>query len=157
MGWYTTLFQNSQCYTLTMISFEFIKESPFKPSVEHKIWLQRVIRREGKIPGDIAYIFCDDEHMLEQNIAYLNHNTYTDIITFDDCFGDVVAGSILISLDRVEENAAKFSKSFENEFLRVVVHGTLHLCGYKDKTDEEAKVMRQKEDEALTFLSDIKF
>ena len=140
-----------------MITFEYIAESAFKPSVNHKIWLQKVIRKEGRVPGDISYIFCDDEYMLTQNQAFLNHDTYTDIITFDDCFGNVVAGSILISLDRVKENAEKFGKSFENELLRVVVHGTLHLCGYKDKTDEEAKVMRQKEDESLVLLTSSRF
>lgn len=135
-----------------MISFEYIKESSFKPSVNHKIWLQQVIRKEGKVPGDISYIFCDDNHMLENNIAFLDHDTYTDIITFDDCVGSIINGSILISLDRVADNAENFNKSFENELLRVIVHGTLHLCGYKDKTDEEAKVMRQKEDESLEML-----
>lgn len=140
-----------------MITFEYIAESAFKPSINHKIWLQKVIRKEGKVPGDISYIFCDDEYMLTQNQAFLNHDTYTDIITFDDCFGDVVAGSILISLDRVKENADKFGKTFENELLRVVVHGTLHLCGYKDKTDDEAKVMRQKEDESLALLTSSHF
>lgn len=135
-----------------MISFEYIKESSFKPSVNHKIWLQQVIRKEGKVPGDISYIFCDDNHMLDNNIAFLDHDTYTDIITFDDCVGSIINGSILISLDRVADNAEKFNKSFENELLRVIVHGTLHLCGYKDKTDEEAKVMRQKEDESLEML-----
>ncbi len=136
-----------------MISFEFVCESSFKPSVSHKIWLQQVIRKEGKVPGDIAYIFCDDEYMLERNLAFLNHDTYTDIITFDECVGNIVSGSILISLDRVGENAESFDKSFENEFLRVMVHGTLHLCGYKDKTDNEAKLMRQKEDESLALLT----
>lgn len=135
-----------------MITFEYIAESPFKPSLNHKIWLQKVIRREGKLPGDISYVFCDDEYMLVQNKSFLNHDTYTDIITFDDCFGDVVSGSILISLDRVGENAEKFGKTFDNEFLRVLVHGTLHLCGYKDKTESEAKIMRQKEDEAMALL-----
>ena len=135
-----------------MISFEYIKESSFKPSVNHKIWLQQVIRKEGKVPGDISYIFCDDNHMLENNIAFLDHDTYTDIITFDDCVGSIINGSILISLDRVADNAEKFNKSFDNELLRVIVHGTLHLCGYKDKTNEEAKVMRQKEDESLEML-----
>lgn len=140
-----------------MITFEYIAESAFKPSVNHKIWLQKVIRKEGRVPRDISYIFCDDEYMLTQNQAFLNHDTYTDIITFDDCFGDVVAGSILISLDRVKENADKFGKTFENELLRVVVHGTLHLCGYKDKTDDEAKLMRQKEDESLALLTSSHF
>ena len=136
-----------------MITFEYIASSLFKPSVQHKIWLQQVIRKEGKVPGDISYIFCDDDYMLEQNISFLNHDTYTDIITFDDCVGDMVAGSILISLDRVGDNAEKFGKTFENEFLRVLVHGTLHLCGYKDKTDDEAKLMRKKENEALALLA----
>ena len=136
-----------------MITFEYISDSSFKPSVSHKIWLQQVIRQEGKVPGDISYIFCDDDYMLERNIEFLNHDTYTDIITFDQCVGDVVSGSILISVDRVVENANKFGKSFESEFLRVLVHGTLHLCGYKDKSDEEAKLMRQKENEALAILN----
>lgn len=138
-----------------MISFDFVCESSFKPSVSHKIWLQQVIRKEGMVPGNISYIFCDDEYMLERNIAFLNHDTYTDIITFDECVGDVVAGSILISLDRVGENAAMFGKSFENEFLRVLVHGTLHLCGYKDKTDDESKLMRRKEDESLALIDSL--
>ena len=136
-----------------MISFDFVCESGFKPSVNHKIWLQQVIRKEGKVPGDIAYIFCDDDYMLERNVAFLNHDTYTDIITFDECVGNIVAGSILISLDRVGENAEAFGKSFEDEFLRVLVHGTLHLCGYKDKTEDEVKTMRQKEDESLALLA----
>ena len=137
-----------------MISFEYIADSSFKPSVAHKIWLHQVIRNKGKVPGDISYIFCNDEYMIEQNIAFLNHDTYTDIITFDECVGDIVSGSILISLDRVADNADKFGKTFENELLRLVVHGTLHLCGYKDKTEEEAIIMRQQENEALALLSD---
>lgn len=135
-----------------MISFEYNCEVSFRPSLKHKLWIQQVIRKEGKIPGDISYNFCNDVYMLEQNKAFLNHDTYTDIITFDECVGDVISGSILISIDRVEENASKFGKTFENELLRVVVHGTLHLCGYKDKSEEEAKVMRQKEDESLALL-----
>ena len=136
-----------------MITFDYIVESAFKPALSHKIWLQQVIRKEGKVPGDISYIFCDDEYMLVRNNAFLNHDTYTDIITFDECVGNVVSGSILISLDRVEENAKQYGKTFENELLRVVVHGTLHLCGYKDKSDDEAKLMRQKENESLALLS----
>ena len=139
-----------------MITFEYIYGREFKLGVAHKIWLQQVIRKEGKVPGDISYIFCNDDYMLERNVEFLNHDTYTDIITFDECIGDVVSGSILISADRVEENAAKFGKTFENELLRVVVHGTLHLCGYKDKTEDEAKTMRRKEDESLAMLSDLK-
>ncbi len=135
-----------------MITFDYIADSAFKPALQHKIWLQQVIRKEGKVPGDISYIFCDDEYMLERNNTFLNHDTYTDIITFDECVGDVVSGSILISLDRVNENAKLFEKTYDNELLRVVVHGTLHLCGYKDKSEEEAQMMRQKENESLALL-----
>ena len=138
-----------------MVSFEYNCEMPFKPSLKHKIWLQRVIHKERKVTGDIFYIFCDDAFMIEQNNAFLQHDTYTDIITFDECVGSVISGSILISSDRVAENAAKFGKTFENELLRVVVHGTLHLCGYKDKSESEAKLMRQKEDESLAMLESV--
>ena len=133
-----------------MISFEYNCEVSFRPSLKHKLWLQQVIRKEGKITGNVFYVFCDDEYMLEQNNAFLHHDTYTDIITFDECVGDIISGSILISVPRVSENASKFG----NELLRVVVHGTLHLCGYKDKSVEEAKVMRRKEDESLALLQD---
>ena len=105
-----------------MISFEYNCEVSFRPSLKHKLWLQQVIRKENKIPGDISYIFCDDAYMLEQNKAFLNHDTYTDIITFDECVGDVISGSILISTDRVAENASKFEKAFENELLIVDVN-----------------------------------
>ena len=136
-----------------MVSFEYNCEMPFKLSLKHKVWLQQVIRKEGKVTGDISYVFCDDAYMIQQNNTFLQHDTYTDIITFDECVGDVISGSILISADRVAENASKFGKTFENELLRVVVHGTLHLCGYKDKSDSEAKLMRQKEDESLALFT----
>ena len=136
-----------------MVSFEYNCEMPIKLSLKHKVWLQQVVRKEGKVTGDISYVFCDDAYMIQQNNAFLQHDTYTDIITFDECVGDVISGSILISADRVAENASKFGKTFENELLRVVVHGTLHLCGYKDKSDSEAKLMRQKEDESLALFT----
>ena len=136
-----------------MVSFEYNCEMPIKLSLKHKVWLQQVIRKEGKVTGDISYVFCDDAYMIQQNNAFLQHDTYTDIITFDECVGDVISGSILISADRVAENASKFGKTFENELLRVVVHGTLHLCGYKDKSESAAKLMRQKEDESLALFT----
>ena len=79
-----------------MITFEYIAKASFKPTAHHKIWLHQVIRHEDKIPGDISYIFCDDDYMIKQNITFLNHDTYTDIITFDECVGDIVAGSIIV-------------------------------------------------------------
>lgn len=138
-----------------MVSFEYNCEMPLLLSLKHKVWLQQVVRKEGKVTGDISYVFCDDAYMLQQNNAFLQHDTYTDIITFDECVGDVISGSILISADRVAENASKFGKTFENELLRVVVHGTLHLCGYKDKSESEAKLMRQKEDESLALFTEM--
>ena len=138
-----------------MVSFEYNCEMPLRLSLKHKVWLQQVVRKEGKVTGDISYVFCDDAYMIQQNNAFLQHDTYTDIITFDECVGDVISGSILISADRVAENASKFGKTFENELLRVVVHGTLHLCGYKDKSESEAKLMRQKEDESLALFTEM--
>ena len=91
-----------------MVSFEYNCKMPFKLSLKHKVWLQQVVRKEGKVTGDISYVFCDDAYMIQQNNAFLQHDTYTDIITFDECVGDVISGSILISADRVAENAYKF-------------------------------------------------
>lgn len=135
-----------------MITFDFIVPCEVVPDIQHKQWLKSVIRKEGLVPGDISYLFCDDAYLLEQNIAFLHHDTFTDIITFDKRVGEIVSGDIMISLERVAENARKFSVSFEEEFLRVMVHGTLHLCGYKDKTDEEAAEMRRMENESLAMF-----
>lgn len=134
-----------------MISFDFQTSCDVSLTLRHKQWLKSIVRKEQLIPGDILYLFCDDAYLLKNNIQFLNHDTYTDIITFDQCVGNVVAGNIMISLDRVRENAIKFNVSFEEELLRVVAHGTLHLCGYKDKTEDEAKVMRKMENESLAM------
>lgn len=135
-----------------MISFDFTVSCDFTPDIRHKQWLKNVIRKEGLVPGDISYLFCDDAYLLERNISFLHHDTFTDIITFDRRVGEIVSGDIMISLERVVENAKKFSVSFEEELLRVIVHGTLHLCGYKDKTDEEAAEMRRMENESLAMF-----
>lgn len=132
-----------------MIRFDFQKAFPFQPTVEHKQWIKEIIRREEKTPGDVSYLFCDDEYVFQNNVQFLNHDTLTDIITFDECVGDWVQGNILISFDRVVENAEKFQVNLQDEILRVLAHGVLHLCGYKDKTDDEAVVMRRKENEAI--------
>lgn len=135
-----------------MITFDFMVPCEVVPDIQHKQWLKSVIRKEGLVPGDISYLFCDDAYLLEQNIAFLHHDTFTDIITFDKRVGEIVSGDLMISLERVAENARKFSVSFEEEFLRVMVHGTLHLCGYKDKTDQEAAEMRRMENESLLMF-----
>ncbi len=110
------------------------------------VWLEDIILTEGKKPGDINYIFCDDEYLLQVNKEYLHHDYYTDIITFDYVKGKTISGDIFVSLPRIFDNAETLSKDFDSEFFRVLAHGILHLCGYKDKTDEEISEMRNKED-----------
>lgn len=115
-------------------------------------WLSRVCGLEGKTLNEVNLIFCSDEYLLEMNRTHLDHDYYTDIITFDYCDGDLITGDLFISIDRVEENASDASESFTQELNRVVVHGVLHLIGYKDKSEEEERVMRIKEDWALGLI-----
>jgi probable rRNA maturation factor len=112
-------------------------------------WFGRVLTRELKRLGDINLVFCSDEYLLELNRAHLDHDYYTDIITFDFCEGDLVVGDLFISVDRVQENAADFNVSFVDELHRVCVHGLLHLCGYSDKTTSDELVMREMENTSL--------
>lgn len=114
-----------------------------------KKWISTIIQADEKRVGNISYLFCDDDYLLKANIQFLNHDTLTDIITFDYVEGNVIAGDIMISVDRVKENAQIFGVSFEHELHRVVIHGILHLLGQGDKTEPEAKQMRQKEESAL--------
>ncbi|MCR5193320.1 MAG: rRNA maturation RNase YbeY [Bacteroidales bacterium] len=115
-------------------------------------WICRVIRHYGKVPGKINYLFSSDEYVHDVNVRFLNHDTYTDIITFDNVVGDRISGDIIISIDRVGENAALFENTFDEELRRVIIHGVLHLLGNKDKTDEEAKNMRKLENDALKMF-----
>lgn len=112
-------------------------------------WIKTIITAEKKKTGRLDFVLTSDEEVLKANIRFLDHNTYTDIITFDDCEGNVINGDIIISIDRVRENAQKFDVSFETELKRVMIHGVLHLCGYKDKSKTDAALMRKKEDWAL--------
>lgn len=109
-------------------------------------WIKEAIANEQKKLGEINYIFCDDDYLLEKNQTYLNHDTYTDIITFDYSEENSVSGDIFISIERLKENARKFAVPFDTELRRVMIHGVLHLIGYKDKSDKEKKLMREKED-----------
>lgn len=120
-----------------------------------KKWLSEVIVRRGKSVGNINYLFCDDEYLLGVNRQYLNHDTYTDIITFDYVAGGLISGDIMISIERVGENAVKFGVPFEQELHRVAVHGVLHLLGQGDKTDEEAVEMRRQEEESLVLWDEL--
>ncbi|MCB9360368.1 MAG: rRNA maturation RNase YbeY [Flavobacteriales bacterium] len=116
-------------------------------------WLKNAIKNESKIAGELSFVFCDDNYLHKINLEYLNHDTYTDIITFDYTEANIIAGDIFISIDRVKENAKTFNTLFENELSRVIIHGVLHLMGYKDKTQEESSLMRAKEDFYLNLLS----
>jgi rRNA maturation RNase YbeY len=115
-------------------------------------WIISVIRKEKKTPIQIHYVFCDDKFLLALNKKYLNHNTLTDIITFDYSDRKNLIGEIYISIPRVKENAKKFEVDFETELHRVMVHGVLHLCGYKDKTKKDKGEMRKMEGVYLKLL-----
>lgn len=126
-----------------------------KNKLRIKKWIAEVIKREGKTPGDIGYVFCDDAYLLEANIEYLNHDTYTDIITFDYVEGDLISGDMMISVDRIRENATIFGVSFEQELHRVIIHGVLHLLGNKDKSEKDAAKMRKLEEKALAVYDEL--
>lgn len=135
---------------MAKISFS---NADIKFTLKHKknisAWIIETIEKEKKTCGQIAYVFCSDDFLLDLNQRFLNHNTYTDIITFDYSEGKTLNGEIYISIDRVRENAQKFKVDFEKELLRVIIHGALHLAGYKDKSKEQKEKMRKKEDAAL--------
>ncbi len=133
-----------------MIAYEYLKTEDITEINQNKKWLNQVISNEDKEEGDITYIFCDDDYLLEKNIRFLNHNTLTDVITFDYCEGNSVSGDIFISIERVKENSEVFKVAFLTELNRVMVHGLLHLLGYKDKTERESNLMRKKENYYLS-------
>lgn len=117
-----------------------------------KAWIKLVVEKEKHLLGNLNYVFTSDESLLKINIEYLNHNTYTDIITFNYNENKKVNGDIFISIDRVKENAEKFDALFEEELHRVMIHGVLHLCGYKDKTKADSDLMRKKENASLRLF-----
>ncbi|WP_326981537.1 rRNA maturation RNase YbeY [Chryseobacterium sp. MYb264] len=131
-----------------MIQF-FYENLPDTVNTEYKKWLEDIILSEEKKLGEINYIFCDDEYLLKVNQDYLQHDYYTDIITFDYVKGKTISGEIFVSLQRISDNASTLSREYEEELRRVLAHGILHLSGYKDKTEEEEKLMRSKEDHYL--------
>jgi probable rRNA maturation factor len=135
-----------------MIDFNY--ETEFTLENEEAIcnWISNVIKSEDKKEGEINYIFCDDEYLLQINQEHLNHDYYTDIISFDYTVGNEISGDMFISVDRVKDNAVDFNVSFEEELKRVIVHGVLHYCGYKDKSEADEVLMRSKEDEKLAMF-----
>ena len=116
-----------------------------------KIWITKSVLKEGAAIGDINIIFCDDAFLLIKNKKYLNHSSLTDILTFDFSTGKSISGDIFISTERVKENATKYKVPFKDELNRVLIHGVLHLLGYKDKTEKEKQIMRKKEDFYLSL------
>ena len=135
-----------------MIQYFFENIQPIEIEPEFNIWLASIINLECKKLGEIQYIFCDDEYLLEINKSYLNHDYYTDIITFDYVKGKKISGDIFVSLPRIFENATEFSTEKNTELKRVLAHGILHLCGYKDKTDEDQEMMTYKENFYLNLF-----
>jgi len=134
---------NSETY-FTLDNQDIIKE-----------WISNVILSENFKEGDINYVFCDDEYLHKLNLEFLSHDTLTDIISFDYSLGKIIHGDVFVSIDRVKENAQIFSTLFLSELNRVLVHGVLHYCGYKDKTEEDKKTMRSKEDFYLAQITSI--
>ncbi|WP_047095101.1 rRNA maturation RNase YbeY [Chryseobacterium lactis] len=138
-----------------MIQF-FYENLPESVNTDYKKWLEDLILSEGKKTGEINYIFCDDEYLLKINQDYLQHDYYTDIITFDYVKGKTISAEIFVSLQRISDNASTLSRDYEDELRRVLAHGILHLIGYKDKTEEEEKEMRRMEDLYLAKYRDLK-
>lgn len=135
-----------------MIDFNYESEFTLDNELLYSDWLSRVIVSENKKEGEINYIFCDDDYLHSINVEYLDHDTLTDIISFDYSLGNELNGDIFISIERVQDNALDFNVSFGEELKRVMVHGILHYCGYKDKTDKDELLMRQKEDEKIKLF-----
>ena len=136
-----------------MISFNYETGFELQDEAKHEDWLSRVIESEDKTEGEINYIFCDDEYLLKMNEEFLDHDTLTDIISFDYTMGSLISGDIFISVERVKDNAEDYNVSFDEELRRVMAHGILHYCGYKDKTDEDSQVMRAKEEEKMQLFT----
>ena len=138
---------------MTESQIKFYSECDFELRNTQPIidWIQITAKQEGKQVVEINFIFCDDEDLHKINLEFLDHDTYTDIITFDYSVGDELISEIYISVERVKENANDYSDCFEEELQRVLIHGVLHLCGYKDKGEEERAVMRKKENYYLSL------
>ena len=133
----------------------FYSENDFELSHEEGLreWINKIIVAEEHETGEVSYVFCDDEYLLKINKDFLDHDSYTDIITFNYNLGKQINSEIYISTERVRENSGLYKTEFIDELHRVMIHGVLHLCGYEDRTDDEKEVMRTKENEALNARS----
>ncbi len=135
-----------------MISFNYETDFELGDETLFSNWITKIITSENKLEGEINYIFCDDDYLHKINLQYLNHDTLTDIISFDYSEGNFLQGDIFISIERVQDNAKDFNISLLEELKRVMAHGILHYCGYKDKSVEDEKLMRQKEEEKMKMF-----
>ncbi len=135
-----------------MINFDYETDFRLSNESDYASWIESVITSESYVLGEINYIFCDDNFLHRINVEYLNHDTLTDIITFDNSVDTMLHSDIFISVERVADNAKDFNVSFDEELQRVIIHGILHLCGYKDKSQEEATLMRSKENEKIKLF-----
>ena len=135
-----------------MITFNYETDFNLENEEQYEAWLQSVVASEDFFLGELNYIFCDDEYLHKINVEYLDHDTLTDIISFDYTEGKVLSGDIFISIERVRDNASEYEVLLDQELLRVMAHGVLHYCGYKDKSEEEELVMRAKESEKMKLF-----
>jgi probable rRNA maturation factor len=135
-----------------MISFNYVTDFLLENEAHYEAWISLIIESEGFEEGEINYIFCDDEYLHKINLEYLAHDTLTDIISFDYTVGNLIQGDIFVSIERVQDNASDFNVSFEEELKRVLSHGVLHYCGYKDKSPKDEALMRSKEDEKMQMF-----
>ncbi len=135
-----------------MISFNYELDFTLVDEDKYTSWIEAILESEGFIEGEINYIFCTDDYLHKINVDYLDHDTYTDIISFDYTEGKIISGDIFISIDRVKENALELDVLFSEELLRVMSHGILHYCGYLDKSEAEELLMRSKEDEKIKLF-----
>ncbi|WP_026451835.1 rRNA maturation RNase YbeY [Aequorivita capsosiphonis] len=136
-----------------MIDFNFETDFELENQAQLTKWISDVITSEGFELGELLYVFCDDEYLNKLNVEFLDHDTLTDILSFDYKVGKQINGEVFISVERVADNAIDYNTDFIEELHRVMIHGILHFCGLKDKTEEEEELMRKKENEALKVLT----
>ena len=136
------------------MSIEYVYNTSFSLDNESKIskWLIKAVEAEGFFVGDVVYAFFNDNELKDMNIKYLDHDFFTDVISFNDSKGNVLSGNIAVSVDRIKDNSLKFNTPFNDELLRVMVHGLLHFMGFNDSSEEETLLMRNKEDDNLKMF-----
>jgi rRNA maturation RNase YbeY len=136
-----------------MVLFNYEIDFKLENEEAFQNWISASIENYGFKEGEINYIFCDDDYLLKLNVEFLEHDTLTDIISFDYTMGKLINGDIFISVERVRENAKEFNQTIDNELNRVMIHGVLHYLGFKDKTEKDKEIMRGEEDKCLALFS----